>query len=87
MPHKLNDYEIDGSWNHHHSIILDIIFDRAFHGYYKRFDKLPQSWRSNKVIDLVESSFEDAINVKSISILSLSPYDAYEKSVGWDLSG
>jgi hypothetical protein len=87
MPHKLNDYEIDGSWNHHHSIILDIIFDRAFHGYYKRFDKLPQSWRSNKVIELVGGFSKDSINVKSISILSLSPYDAYEKSVGWDLSG
>jgi hypothetical protein len=87
MPHKLKDYEIDGSWNHHHSIILDIIFDRIFHGYYKKFDKLPQSWRSNKVIELVGGFFEEAINVKSISILSLSPYDAYAKSVGWDLSG
>jgi hypothetical protein len=34
MPYSLNNYEIDGTWNHHQSIILDVILDWWFNGFY-----------------------------------------------------
>ena len=36
MPYKLQNYEIDGTWNEHQSIILDCVLDRFFKAIYKQ---------------------------------------------------
>ena len=79
MPHKLLNYEIDGTWNHHQSIILDIILGRVFNGFYRKYKKLPQSWRSKQVINTVFSNANLLINPESLEILSLSPREVYIK--------
>ena len=53
MPYALNNYEIDGTWNHHQSIILDVILDLYLKSYYKGFKALPRSWRSRNVIEKI----------------------------------
>ena len=52
MPHTLHNYKIDGTWNQHQSIILDVIMDRIFKKSYAAYNGLPKSWRSQKVIEV-----------------------------------
>ena len=87
MPYALNNYEIDGTWNHHQSIILDVIVDWVFNRYYAKYDKLPQSWRSKKTIEAIDRFSHGQINPESIDQLSYSPLEAYVKNRGYDLIG
>ena len=87
MPYALQNYEIDGTWNHHQSIILDVIVDWVFKRYYAKYDKLPQSWRSKKTIEAIDRFSRGQINPESIDQLSYSPREAYVKSRGYDLIG
>jgi hypothetical protein len=79
MPYALNNYEIDGTWNHHQSIILDIILDRLLKAYYAEYKGLPKSWRSKKVMKKTAAFSGKTITPEAISCLSLSPEDAYAK--------
>jgi hypothetical protein len=78
MPYALNNYEIDGTWNNHQSIILDVILDLYLKSYYKEFKALPKSWRSRNVIEKTAGSFE-LIKPEIISYMSMSPKEAYAK--------
>ena len=72
MPYKLQNYEIDGTWNHHQSIILDVILDRIFYIAYREFKSPPRSWRSKKAIEVVGKFSGGAVNPASISYMNLS---------------
>ena len=85
MPHKLQNYEIDGVWNHHQSIILDTILDAMFKRSYQQHKKLPQSWRSLKVLERISGLLKTGINRTFIDSLSLSPREAYSKYMGYDV--
>ncbi len=85
MPHKLQNYEIDGVWNHHQSIILDTIIDVMFKRSYQQHKKLPQSWRSLKVLERINGLLKTGINRTFIDSLSLSPREAYSKYMGYDV--
>ena len=84
MPHTLQHYEIDGTWNHHQSIILDVIIDFMFKRFYQQHKKLPQSWRSLKVLEKIDGLIKKGINRTFIDSLSLSPREAYSKYMGYD---
>jgi hypothetical protein len=76
MPHKLQNYEIDGTWNQHQSIILDAILDRYFHAFYRNYSAAPQSWRSPKVIKSLQH-FQTLINPETIAFMTLPQRDAF----------
>ena len=84
MPYKLPNYEIDGTWNHHQSIILDSILDRIYRGSYSGCNKLPTTWWDKNVVDMNNNFLMGIINPKVISFLSLPPRDAYIKKAGFD---
>jgi hypothetical protein len=84
MPHTLQHYEIDGTWNHHQSIILDTILDAVFKIAYRNYSKYPQSWRSQKVLNVIASPPNNQVNPSVIAFLSLSPREAYIKRCGYD---
>ena len=85
MPYSLHNYEIDGTWNHHQSIILDCVLERIFNGFYKQFKKPPQSWRSKKTLQVINGFSREIINPDTISFLSLSPFEAYKECMGYDI--
>jgi len=88
MPYKLQNYEIDGTWNHHQSIILDVILDRFVRGYYKHYyKKLPKSWRSNQTLETAKNGIGALVNPEAMLFMSLSPYDAFALHVGDDVLG
>ncbi len=87
MPHRLQNYEIDGTWNHHQSIILDCILDRLFNAMYKGYNKLPRSWRSKKTIEVTDGLIDPAINPWALTVLNKSLYDAYIVHSGYDVFG
>ena len=87
MPYALNQYEIDGTWNHHQSIILDVIGDWVFNKFYANIGKAPQSWRSKKTMEAIDRFSHGQINPGSINQLSYSPRDAYVKNSGYDMIG
>ena len=85
MPYKLSNYEIDGTWNQHQSILLDVLLDRVFRGFYRGYKKLPQSWRSKKTVDVVKDFSKGKINPEVVSFMSMSPREAYIEKQGWDV--
>jgi len=85
MPYKMQSFEIHGTWNQHQSIILDALLDALFRTCYRRFKKLPKSWRSKKVIETIERFSNGKINPDSLSQISLSLIDAYSQHVGYDV--
>jgi hypothetical protein len=87
MPYALNNYEIDGTWNHHQSIILDVIVDWVFNSIYAKRGKLPQSWRSKKTVEVIDRFSNGRIKPETIDQLSYSPLEAYIKNCGYDLVG
>jgi hypothetical protein len=87
MPYALPNYEIDGTWNHHQSIILDLLLDRIFHQIYSGYKKPPQSWRSRKAIEATGHIFGKVITPESLTQLSNKPRKAYLKSIGTDVIG
>ena len=85
MPYKLSNYVIDGTWNQHQSILLDVVLDQIFKIKYRVYKKLPQSWRSNKTIDIVKTFSGGKINPTVVSFMSMPPKEAYIKKSGWDM--
>ena len=77
-PYALQNYEIDGTWNHHQSIILDIILDRLFNAYYAEYKGLPKSWRSKNSIAKTVAFSGGLITPETISCLNLPPEEAYD---------
>jgi hypothetical protein len=82
MPHKLQNYEIDGTWNQHQSIILDILLDNFFKAFYKNYNTAPHSWQSLKVIEALQRFENNIINPESVSSLSMSYRESYFKMTG-----
>lgn len=87
MPYRLQNYEIDGKWNQHQSIILDCILNRIFNGMYRQYKKIPQSWRSKKTIDVINTYSNDMITPWTLTVLSKPLYDAYIVRIGKDVFG
>jgi hypothetical protein len=87
MPYRLQNYEIDGTWNHHQSIILDCILDRLFKAMYKQYKRQPGSWRTKISIECVGSHLGGLINHENISLLDAPLYDAFIKHYGKDVFG
>ena len=85
MPHKLQNYEIDGTWNQHQSIILDAILDRYFHAFYRNLKSIPNSWRSLKVIQSLQN-MRGLINPETVAFLSLPQRDAFIQTRTFDLA-
>lgn len=81
MPYSLPNYAIDGTWNHHQSIILDVILDRFYHGIYNPLGSLPRSWRSKKALGVVSKFVDGAINPENINYISQSPIEAFKKDL------
>ena len=87
MPYSLQDYEIDGTWNHHQSIILDCILDRIFRVVYKQYKELPRSWRSDKVVEITNGYSNGMITPETLLFLDRSLYDGFIEKKGEDLFG
>ncbi len=85
FPYRLENYEINGTWNHHQSIILDVILDRIFNLVYQRYKKPPRSWRSKITNEMVDKFSGGTINPNFISYLNLPPIEAYAKQIGYDV--
>ena len=77
MPHTLHNYEIDGTWNQHQSIILDVIMDRIFKGYYAAYKGLPKSWRSKKVVEVTDQAGGALFTPPNLSCLNKKVLEAY----------
>jgi hypothetical protein len=84
MPYKLHNYEIGGTWNHHHSIILDAILDRIFNVIYQPYGGPPKSWRSKKAIDAVDNFSGGMINPSYITYMNSSPIEAFVQKNRYD---
>jgi len=86
MPYKLQNYKIDGTWNQHQSIILDVILDRFVRGYYQHYyKKLPKSWRAKEVIETARNGIGALVNPETMLFMSSSPYDAFIHHIGEDI--
>lgn len=85
MPYNLQNYCIDGTWNQHQSIILDCILDRLFHAMYKDYNKPPQSWRSKKTIETINSYLGETVNPEALNWVGKPPYEAFVEHKGEDL--
>jgi hypothetical protein len=81
MPYSLPAYQIDGTWNHHQSIVLDIILAVIFKGHYKNYENIPKSWRSPAVIE-VNKNFAgpifSTVNLKFLSGKTLEAFTIYQ---------
>jgi len=82
MPYSLPNYSIDGTWNQHQSIILDVILEKIFNAAYRDFDSIPKSWRSNQALRVVSGLIGGAINPKNLEYLRQAPLEAYKKYKG-----
>lgn len=82
MPYALPDYKIDGTWNQHQSIILDVLLDRLVKHMYCNPGAFPTSWGAQKVSEVVPGFFNGAINPKSLNYLNQSPNEAYLEMMG-----
>lgn len=85
MPYSLPNYAIDGTWNQHQSIILDVLLDRIFKGFYAKNGKLPSSWRSKEVIENKSNNAGKLINPVTLLYLSRHTIKAFSKYCGWDV--
>ena len=86
MPYKADGFEIDGTWNHHQSIILDVLLDHYFRSFYTTGKKLPQSWRSKKVVSVMAARSK-LFNRENLRFLSMPPFESYQDYIGSDLLG
>lgn len=85
MPYSLPDYKIDGTWNQHQSIVLDVMLDRLFRIFYREYSNTPKSWRSKSVIE-VNKNFAGALfNPVALKFLSGKPVDAFSMHEGYDV--
>jgi hypothetical protein len=82
MPHTLHNYKIDGTWNQHQSIILDVILDRIFRGYYVAYKGLPKSWRSKKVMEVTDRAGGALFTPLNLSCLNRKLLEAYSINEG-----
>ena len=87
MPYRLQNYEIDGTWNQHQSIILDCILDRIFNGTYRQYKKPPQSWRSEKTIQVIYGYFGGILNPSTLHFVEIPLYEAFIEYSGKDVFG
>lgn len=85
MPHNLAHYSIDGTWNQHQSIVLDVLLDRIFKGYYQKHKNIPKSWISPIAIK-VYSTFGNALfNPATLAFLNGKPIEAFSIHKGTDV--
>jgi hypothetical protein len=77
MPYSLPDYQIDGTWNQHQSIVLDVILDLMFKQFYDQYKNIPKSWRSKSVIDVTQNFGGHFFNSVFLTYLSGQPIKAF----------
>ena len=82
MPYALPGYKINGTWNQHQSIILDILLDRFVKQIYRKQGAFPTSWRSDKVSQVVQIIFNGAISPETLNYMNQSPTDVYFEKTG-----
>lgn len=87
MPYSLSNYAIDGTWNQHQSIVLDIILDRIFKGIYRPYKNIPRSWRKKSVIDANSKFAGSLFNPVMLKYLSNRPIEAFSMNEGRDVVG
>lgn len=85
MPYKLPHYEIDGTWNQHQSIVLDVLLDAIFKVLYKKQGNIPKSWRSKSVITVNRSMAGPIFTPVCIKYLSKKPIEAFSLQEGYDI--
>lgn len=85
MPHSLPNYAIDGTWNHHQSIVLDIILHTIFKGYYSKYSNIPKSWRSNDAIEVNQRFSGKIFTPIVMAYLSKHPIKAFSIQEGQDV--
>lgn len=85
MPYKLSNYEINGTWNQHHSIVLDVILDRTFNAFYNSAKNIPKSWRSPDVIAVSNSFIGGLFNPITITYLIGRPIEAFSLQEGYEV--
>jgi hypothetical protein len=87
MPYSLSNYAIDGTWNHHHSIMLDVILNQIFNHLYSSFGRIPRSWTEANVVKLTSNFLNGAITPENLSYMSGSSIDAYCEDKNEDIIG
>lgn len=85
MPYGLPNYAIDGTWNQHQSIILDVLLERTFLYHYSMFDGIPKSWRAKQASRVVPGFLGGAINQRNLEYLSQEPLESFKKSKDKDI--
>ena len=85
MPYSLSNYAIDGAWNHHHSIILDIILNEFIKKRYAEYKRFPGSWRNKKVFEVNVNSAGAYFAPSAISFLTQTPLDAFSTLEGYNV--
>lgn len=85
MPYKLPNYEIDGIWNQHHSIVLDVLLDSVFKGYYERYRNIPKSWRSKSVIEVNKRIAGGIFTPIALRYLSKHAIEGFSLHEGYDV--
>jgi hypothetical protein len=82
MPYSLSNYAIDGTWNHHQSIILDVLLDRIYNSIYNPLGSLPRSWRSKKVLEVISKFVDGAINPDNLEYICQPPFEVFKSNKG-----
>ena len=77
MPYSLSNYSIDGTWNQHCSIILDVLFDYMIKKHYSKHSNFPRSWRTKKVLDADKNFQKSVFSPSAIGSISIDPIDAF----------
>jgi hypothetical protein len=77
MPYKLSNYAIDGTWNQHQSIVLDIILDGIFKNRYEKYKNIPKSWRSPNVTEENRNFVGALFNPVVLTYMSNKPVEAF----------
>ena len=85
MPYSLPDYQIDGTWNQHQSIILDILLDFIVKKRYAKYKNFPVTWKKNEVMKVNYESAGHLFSPSVITYLSKNPIEAYYVKSGYDL--
>ena len=85
MPYNLSDYAIDGTWNNHQSIVLDLLLDQIFFLFYKNLNGIPKSWRSEKALNGYSIFYGEYLTPENLAYMTQSPLDVYRDYQGIDL--
>ena len=85
MPYSLSNYAIDGTWNQHHSIILDIILDAFMKKRYAGYKRFPRSWRTKKVYEVNDHSGGNLFTPSAISFFTQTPLEAFSTLEGYNV--